>query len=691
MLFFDFETRSRADLPKVGARRYAMDPTTHIVLCAYALNDQPAQVWSPLEGEPVPAELMAEDFHVAFNCEFDELIWRYCGSKVGLPDLDPDLFLDAQAQAAASLYPTDLAGCGRVNGGTQKRGSGKTLIQKFAIMHGPKPEPIDFTDPDWLEYKAYAIDDVEVLRTAWVTSAQLTRTDWIDYRVTREINDRGLPIDREFCLAAEPLLDEAMAEISEECARLTGGVVTAPTQSVRIRDYVVERLPEKLAGHATTKRDKDGVATAYSLDKSRLSMILYDIEAEDIVVDGDLFELLELLVHGRNVTGAKLVKMAAMSTKKDPKVYGSYNLNGAGKTGRFSSRGIQMHNLTRDSLPGEFEFMEALVDDVEAFKAMCAAQDLKTNFALSRLVRPAILADRGKTLVWGDWSQIEARILPWLSNDRRADPLLASFARNEDVYSMQAAGIFSTALGDVNKEQRQAGKVAVLALGFGGGVHAYQLMARNYGLRVGVAEATVIRDGWRRTNPWAQPLWYALEDAFKKAIQMPGVTFPVGRVSYTYMPNLMRGTVVCMLPDGRPLMYPEAKIRERRTELDDGTIKVSRQLSHRDSHTYTKSGKRAWAWTWGGVLAENITQATAASLLRRTLRTTRDWDVVIGHTHDEVLMQVPRNKAAKYSTALQGAMEDPPTWADGLPIDAEIDSWSYYTKADLNKLKTEGQ
>lgn len=311
--------------------------------------------------------------------------------------------------------------------------------------------------------------------------------------------------------------------------------------------------------------------------------------------------------------------------------------------------------------------------------------------ALGMLIRPTIIAPEGKTFVWGDWSAIEARTLPWLADSRSAEEKLDVFRevdRNpeaDDVYKLNAADIYEKPVDEVDKEERQVGKVAELALGFGGSDGALIAMATNYGIYLGDNMRQHVIETWRAKNSWARTFWgrhtqnesYGLWGAFNQAIEQPDTIMQVGRVAYVYDRSYLGGTVFCALPDGRLLTYPSVKVRELEFEDDNGNKQKRTTLSYRRGYGY--------AGLWYGKLAENITQAAAASLLRRLLVRLEDqyafWMPTVMHTHDEALTMVGDDAVEEAERVLKREMELNEEWSQGLPLAAEVSSCWYYSKA----------
>ncbi len=335
---------------------------------------------------------------------------------------------------------------------------------------------------------------------------------------------------------------------------------------------------------------------------------------------------------------------------------------------------------------------------------------------LSYLLRPAFVADPGKTFVWGDWSAIEARMLPWLAGSPGGESVLDIFRKSDadpkypDVYMFTAADLVGqdpfelwAAYKAGDKEagdlRQSRGKVPVLSLGFGGGVGALIAMAANYRVYLDMDAAKRVVDGWRDANKWARSFWgahgregsYGLWGAANSAIENPDTIYAAGRVAYVYDKSYLGGALICALPCGRWLTYPDIKWEWREVE-DKETKKLKDVYQLTFLKQYGRSG------LWHGKLAENITQASAASVLRRTLkRLDKGWHKnvdgsfsrmeefmpVVMHTHDEIVAEVAERDEARARKALLFEMERNDEWDAGLPLKAEISGNWYYTKAKL--------
>jgi DNA polymerase len=279
---------------------------------------------------------------------------------------------------------------------------------------------------------------------------------------------------------------------------------------------------------------------------------------------------------------------------------------------------------------------------------------------LSKLLRPALIPADGCVYVVGDWAAIEARVLPWLSDSNGGDGVLEVFDAGEDIYMHTAKAM--------NVDDRFIGKVATLALGYQGGVRAFQAMAKTYRLKMADQEAEDVKQKWRRANPWAVSFWAKCEAAAIRAMRKPGSVHKVGKLTYRCIPGLMNVTLVCELPSGGWIQYPFARIESQTTRY--GTQAV---VTYAKAALTPAADATEWprAGLYGGLLVENACQAVAADLLRYAL-----WELdgmsqnVVSHTHDEIMIEVRREHAKSTVATLATVMNTPPAWASDLPLKA---------------------
>lgn len=724
--FFDWETWSKIDLTIVGGLKYVLDPSTEPLLLSWAIDDGPLKLWCPdLSGllapevwtyvkgrmavvqEP-PADLVGllkkpDGYLVAWNTAFDRQVWQQIATaELGFPEIRIEQTLDCMAQASASNLPGKLDMAGRALNIGQKTVGGSAIMKRFADRNQPLPggkaevdaapwrdKAIKDAIAMWEIYLDYSLQDTALLRDLWRVTRPLDAEEWQSYWTSEKINDRGMMADLDVCAGAVLYRDEEATFVEEECRRITNGVITKPTLTKQINEWVFERLPDDLAETMVKERDDEGYVTRLTGAKDVMGRLLEDINNSDAPPDDDVVELIELLQFGRSSSAVKFEKVLNQSV--DDRLTGSYVFNGAGQTGRFSSRGVQVHNLVRDFFPNELDILDKVA-------ARVPIEELReigpVSSVLSKLIRPTFMAPPKKLLVWGDWSAIEARITPWLAGTREADEAVlkpfrqsdADHAANPDVYVLNAESIFNIPAetiweryldGDKEaKGMRQAGKVSVLALGFLGGVGALKAMARGYGMRLTNEEAKQIVDAWRDRNKWARRFGIKAEEAAFAALRTPMTIYKAGRLSYQFVPELLGGTLVCFLPDKRPIVYPMAKIAQ-----------IEKFEQKQDAIVYLNGmGRRS---LWRGLQLENGTQATAASILRGTLdRIERAHPgTIIGHTHDEVINEVDEDRAWGFADYLNETMVEGFDWSEGLPLAAEIIVNYYYTKNEKAAMK----
>ncbi len=733
MCFFDWETRSASDLPVTGTLKYVLDPSTQPLLASWAIDDAPVKLWCPdisrhlalevwdyvynrMEAHgPHPYEIEShlakpDGYVVCHNAAFDRQVWQQIATPDhNWPELPLERVLCSQAQAQASNLPGSLDFAGRALGLGTKTIGGKAIMKRFADAAQPLPgSPADIEAlmakgysreravataiESWDLYMTYSVQDTELMRDVWRVTRPLDSTEWQEYHDNERINDNGMPVDLEIAAAAVLYREEEERYTIERIIEITNGEITSPTLTKRINDWLYERLPDDLAETMVKARDDEGYVTRLTGSKVVLTQLLEDINASDTPPDDDVIELLELLQYGRSSSAVKFEKM--LDQNVDGRIFGQYVFNGAGQTGRGSSRGIQVHALVRDAMPNELDVLDMVVArapidairhlpiskkplDVERAKEGRTA----VSTVLSRLIRPTFVAPEGRTFVWGDWSAIEARVMPWLADSRAAEEaILTPYRNGDDIYILNAAAIFNQPVERIAQGvaehdpiytgMRQAGKISGLSLQFGGSVGAYKAMARGYGVRVTNEEAQIIVDGWRQRNRWARTFWNRCDEAARSAMSHPNTMYSAGLLRLIFYPNLMGGSLVTFLPCGRPLVYPKARYE-----------KIERFGQMQDVLTYLNGMGRSM--THGGKIGQNGTQAAAASLLRSTLRrltATEPDAMIIGHTHDEVLCEVDDTTSSGFAERLEAAMVAGFDWTDGLPLAAEVTTDWYYHK-----------
>ena len=671
-IIIDFETRSRCDLIERGSSNYALDPSTDILCLAATMEDPEDRrewLWFPHDGE-LPIDLadaiIKAPLVFAHNAAFDRDIWQIAYDDYGFPAVHTDHWYCTSAQARVNAMPASLDKLTQaLDAKVKKNRRGAQLIRLLSIPQKDTGEFLE--DADLLkEMGAYCLNDVRATKAATNALRPMTQGEHNDWLVNERINERGVKIDVDMAAAAMFYADLEQGEISKHLTRLTNGGITKHTQHARIQGWVLPRVPSLAVD--IMRRHVDG-KEKFSLDKATRGELL-DKHALGVVDLSDtIVEVLKLLQAGSKSSVAKFKRMVARADDDDQRARGAFVYAGASQTLRFASRGLQLHNMRRDC------FKVAQAEDlrqqmIERYMLEDDNGELPVMDTLSKLLRPTLIPDEGNVFIVGDWSSIEARALPWLSKSKGGDKKLDIFRSGKDVYVEAALAMGMTD----SKEDRQIGKVAELSLGYGGAAGAFGNMAKNYGLLLPGHEVESIIEAWRGRNHWAVNFWDGLMNAANAAIKNPTEEFTAGHATYMFAPNLIGGTLLCQLPGDLIIQYPKARL-----EILESAYGPKLTLTAMKANWHPKKGEKDWPriGLWRGLLAENITQAFCARLLRNVLL---DCPSVVGHVHDEVIMEVPRRSAEHAVSVLQSLMETPPVWAEGLPLSAKPEIMTRYGK-----------
>lgn len=664
MLIIDFETRSRCDLFKRGAYNYALDPSTDILHCAFLPQDPDDDrefLWTPQDG-PLPAEVVelikSADYIVAHNAQFDRLIWSEIAvPDYGFPEIEFDHWYCSSAQCRVNGLPAGLADAARALDTRHKKDPrGDQLIKLLSL---PQKDGTFNEDPDLMvEMGEYCLQDTRTTKAVMNATRLMTRTEHEDWLISEDINERGVMIDTAMAQATQRHANDELIEIAERLNEASHGAITKHTQYVRAAEWVLARLRETSEDHPAIKmmeRYKED-ELKFSLDKNAREDIIDAVDHGLFEVPDDVLDVVVAMNEGSASSVAKFKNMLLRADDETHRVYGAFIYGGASATMRFSSRGLQMHNLPSKGLGDEEETWDL-------YDTLMSGADLPKPVmkSLKKLLRHAIMADEDKALIIGDWTGIEARSLPWLADTEMATAKLDMIASGVDIYSVTAAEIGFSG-------NRPIGKVCELALGYEGGKGAFKQFAKLYGVVIEDGRIKPIIDKWRHTNSWVVQFWRDLEKAAMSAVRDPQTVYSAGRIRYLYSPALMGGSLMCILPDDSVLTYPKTRI-----ETEKGRYK----LTALKSSTKMKSGAKEWPREslYGGRLAGHANQGTAAALLRDLLSRV---DACIAHVHDEVILEVPDVVAEGSRDALEKEMTTTPAWAKGLPLNAKpIISYRY--------------
>ncbi|HEU4379883.1 MAG TPA: DNA polymerase [Hyphomicrobiaceae bacterium] len=694
--WIDFETKSETDLRTAGAYRYAIEADA--VILAHAVGDEPVKVTAvkafgkALQWRSLPKPV--RDHHervldgagiwAAWNAGFDRAVWNY--STDTFPFMQPHHIIDVMCQATAAGLPPDLFKASHMVGGQYvKQKDGRDLLRKFLLpgaAHTPQSNP-----EGWQRLISYAHDDVAAMRHVFKSAVQLALADWKEYWAMEAINARGIGIDLAMVAAAAELAKQDGKAATRQVQALLGDSDASVNTVNRLVNWLLARLPPEGVDILTKREEEIDEETGeqikpakYALRRNQVQRLLAYV-ANNPDVDRSIKTLLQLRLYGGSKTPAKYSKM--LHQHVDGVLYGQYVFNGAGQTGRASSRGVQIHNLARDTLPYEHDAIEALL--ARDFIAFDALDDTPIARKLALLIRPSFVPAPGNVFVWSDWSQIEARVLPWLAgDDDGAEKRLQIFRDVDadpsvpDLYTRTAAELSHVPVNEVTKPMRQRGKVAELALGFRGGVGALQNMAAGYGLHLDDVEAKQIVDRWRAVNKWNETFSVRLWEAMRAACDDPGKPKLVGRINMIWQPAILGGSLLMVLPSKRVLTYRRMKWDNIDVLDDDDQPTGEKRLELMCHRGYGRIK------LWPGMFVENATQACAADILRGTLRRLDDKNFNVRlHTHDEILCEVFEREAEDTRDQLRVIMQRDFSWSAGLPIMSEETIAPYYTKQEL--------
>ena len=664
MLYIDFETRSRCDLKSRGVYNYAQDASTEVLCMSYAFDDDDVKTWLPFVHDehshvkkmPFPIQVANYTGQIyAHNAAFERLIFWY----VLQINFKLEQFYCTATQARANCAPGKLEDVGRFAGASMRKDHrGAQLIRLLSI---PQADGTFREDPALMaEMIAYCEQDVRAMRSISKALRPLSADELTDYHANERINDRGVLVDVPLCSAAIKFASDELAEIHEIVAEVTEGAITS-VRSPKMRQWVIDRVGPQALKLMETFKDGE---KKYSIDKTVRANLLVLAEENPDEIPPAVAEVIQCADDLWASSVAKFSRLASLADVEDHRVRGAFVFAGGSATGRASSYGAQVHNFTRKCAKSPEDVRTAMVRG----HSIVPQFGKRVTDVLKGMLRPALIPAKGKSLVVADWSSIEARANPWLSNCPAGERKLDDFRRGLDAYIVNAAATFRRPYEEIlaeyeateKSDMRQIGKVQELACGFGGSIGAFAAMGRVYGVNLPESDAKRMVDAWRRANPWSVPYWQNLEEAYTRAMRNKGHEFSVGRVTYLFDGQHLWYA----LPSGRVLCYPYARL-----ETDGVTYAKAAWKPAADAKEWPR------ARLWKGLACENITQATANDLLRHSLR---QLDDVVLHVHDEIVLETDRPE--EMAVRLKEVMCTPPAWAKGLPLGAEVGIMSRYGK-----------
>lgn len=650
-LSIDLETYSEIDIAKCGSFRYIDDESFEILLLGYAFDDEPVTVIDLTADEEVPADFLAalydpEVTKTAWNCAFERFgLWKHFGRYC-----PPEQWSDTMILSAVCGLPLGLGEAGkalRLEADEAKDREGKALIRYFCSpcrptkVNGGRTRNLPQHDTDkWELFIEYNRQDVVAERTIrkrllrWEPDSLEHRFWCLDAR----INERGMRVDRELVHNAIAMDARYKAELTKQAVAISG--LENPNSVAQIKQWLLEQ---------------EGIEVP-SLNKKVVAEVVSQLNGE---------RAKQFMALRARLAKSSTKKYEAMerSACADAHIKGCFQFYGANRTGRFAGRLVQLQNLPQNHME-DLAVARSLVRDND-YETVRLLYDSVSD-TLSELIRTALIPEPGHRFIVADFSAIEARVIAWIAGEQWR---LDVFRNGGDIYCASASQMFHVPVvkhGE-NGHLRQKGKIAELALGYGGGANALKAFGAD---KMGMTEEEMVNtvDLWREASPRVCALWRALERAAIRCVvhKTPQVS-ALGGIRF----EMECGILWMTLPSGRRIAYYGTEYGPSRFHRD------RRALSYMGVDQKTKRWGRVE--TWGGKLAENVTQATARDCLRDTMLALEDAGYDIrAHVHDEVIISEPRDgRTVEDVSAIMGR-ELP--WAPGLPLRGDGYACDFYMK-----------
>lgn len=642
-LSLDLETYSSVNLTKSGVYKYTASPDFEILLFAYSVDGQVVKVVDLASGESIPKEIinaLYDDNIIkwAFNAAFERIcLSRYLGFPTG-EYLNPSSWRCSMIWSATLGLPLSLEGVGAVLGlDKQKLSEGKSLIRYFCVpcaptkVNGGRTRNRSHYDKEkWQDFKTYNARDVEVEMAIQhkLSKFPVSMEIWNQYNLDQNINDRGILVDMKFADQAIRIDELSRNATISRLQKITG--LENPNSVLQLRQWLSDK----------------GCETS-SLDKKAIVELLKS-------TTGIVHEALSLRQELAKSSVKKYVAMENYAGT-DNRARGLFAFYGANRTGRFAGRGIQLQNLPQNHM-SDLVQARGLVKqgNHQALKLLYVS----TPKVLSELIRTAFIPKQGMKFIVADFSAIEARIIAWLAGENWR---LKVFQNGGDIYCASASQMFGVPVEKhgVNSELRQKGKIAELALGYGGSVGALTAMgALEMGLKEDELQPLV--STWRDANPNITNLWWSVDRAAKDCVKSRSVTETHG-IKFIYK----SGFLFIQLPSGRRLAYVKPQI---------GMNKFGGESVTYEGVGLTKKWERIDSY--GPKFVENIVQAIARDILCHALEQLKDYRIV-GHVHDEIIIEATQETSVEEVSTL---MCQRPIWAKDLQLDADGYECMFYQK-----------
>ena len=639
----DLETYSSADISKTGVYRYSESPDFEILLFSYSIDGAPVQLVDLTCGERIPAEVKEalSDPSVtkwAFNASFE----RICLSRwLGLPSgayLEPQQWRCSMIWSAYLGLPLSLAGVGAVlKLDKQKLDTGKDLIRYFCKpcrptkKNGGRTRNLPRHDPGkWEQFKSYNLRDVETEMEIQKKLARFPVPEfvWDEYHLDQEINDRGIRVDMLMVKNAIEVDDWSHSDLKSQLQSLTA--LENPNSVAQMKVWLTEHGME-----------------IESLGKKEVAAML----------KGAPSDLRDALILRQQLAKSSVKKYQAMQNCvcDDGRVHGMFMFYGANRTGRFAGRLVQLQNLPQNHME-DLEQARALVrrGDYDSLKMLYDS----VPDVLSELIRTAFIPYEGGKFIVADFSAIEARVIAWMAGEKWR---LEVFKNGGDIYCASASQMFGVPVEKhgINGHLRQKGKIAELALGYGGSVGALKAMGA---LDMGIPEEELkpLVDAWRDANPNITEFWWDGDRAIKEAVA-GRTTSETHGIQFVYQSGFL---FIC-LPSGRRLAYVKPRMGENRFGGESVTYEGI-------------GGTKKWERleSYGPKFVENIVQALSRDILCYAMKTLRCCNIV-AHVHDEIIIEADPSVSLD---AICEQMGRTPPWAKGLILRADGYETPFYKK-----------
>ena len=658
-LSIDIETYSSVSLQKSGVYRYVEAPDFEILLFGYSIDGAPVKVIDLTCGEKIPEDILdalTDDAVTkwAFNANFERICLSQHMKNLGL-SLDPfhdnhplstemAKYLNPEGWRCTMIWsavmglPLSLEGCGAVLGlKKQKLTEGKDLIKYFCQpcaptkSNGQRTRNLPRHAPDkWAAFKRYNVRDVETEMSIQQRLQKFPVPDfiWDEYHIDQEINDRGVAIDLPLVRQAIDMDARSRSELTKAMRQLTE--LENPNSVQQMKQFLTENGLE-----------------VDSLGKKVVAELIKTAPPE----------LRRVLALRQQLAKSSIRKYQSMinAVCSDGRARGMFQFYGANRTGRWAGRLIQLQNLPQNHLP-DLEHARAIVRSGDYDSVEMLYEDVPDT--LSQLIRTAFIPKDGCKFIVSDFSAIEARVIAWMAGESWRQEV---FASGGDIYCASASQMFKVPVEKhgINGHLRQKGKIAELALGYGGSVGALKAMGA---LEMGLTEDELypLVEAWRQTNPNIVSFWWDVDRAAMEAVKFRHEADTHG-IHFEYK----SGMLFITLPSGRKLAYVKPKI---------GTNKFGGQCITYEGVGGTKKWERLE--TYGARLVENIVQATSRDILCYAMRTLRCCSITM-HIHDELVIEADPRMSLK---AVCEQMGRTPPWAEGLQLNADGYETTFYKK-----------